>query len=56
MSGPQCCDNPPTLCSSCGEGSVLELGGLKAYVAGSQDSKRGILLVSDIFGDYPLYL
>ncbi|XP_020527132.1 endo-1,3;1,4-beta-D-glucanase isoform X2 [Amborella trichopoda] len=50
MAGPQCCENPPTLRSSSGEGHVEELGGLKAYVTGSSDSKRAIVLVSDIFG------
>ncbi|XP_059632572.1 endo-1,3;1,4-beta-D-glucanase-like [Cornus florida] len=50
MSGPQCCENPPTLSSSCGAGHVEELGGFKSYVTGSPDSKLAILLVSDIFG------
>lgn len=50
MSDSQCCENPPNLTSSCGGGSVIEVGGLKAYVAGPSDSKHAILLVSDIFG------
>ncbi|XP_042516343.1 endo-1,3;1,4-beta-D-glucanase-like isoform X2 [Macadamia integrifolia] len=50
MSGPQCCENPPTLSSSCGQGFVEEIGGLKTYVIGSSDYKRAILLVSDVFG------
>ncbi|KAF7848627.1 hypothetical protein BT93_L1787 [Corymbia citriodora subsp. variegata] len=50
MSGPQCCTNPPTLDPSSGAGRLEQLGGLDAYVVGSQDSKRAILLVSDIFG------
>ncbi|XP_004290676.1 PREDICTED: endo-1,3;1,4-beta-D-glucanase-like [Fragaria vesca subsp. vesca] len=50
MSGPQCCENPPSLCSTCGAGSVTEIGGLKAYVTGPSDSKLAVLLVSDIFG------
>ncbi|KAF5175916.1 Endo-1,3-1,4-beta-D-glucanase [Thalictrum thalictroides] len=50
MSGPQCCENPPTLSSTSGVGTVEDFGGLKTYVTGSLDSKRGILLVSDIFG------
>lgn len=50
MSGPQCCENPPTLSSSSGVGSVLEFGGLKTYVSASSNSKHAILLVSDIFG------
>ncbi|KAL6527637.1 hypothetical protein OROMI_029448 [Orobanche minor] len=50
MSGPQCCDNPPTLSPSSGVGSVIELGGLKTYVSGPPDSKLAVLLVSDIYG------
>ncbi|KAK3440896.1 endo-1,3;1,4-beta-D-glucanase isoform X2 [Eucalyptus grandis] len=50
MSGPQCCDNPPTLNPSSGDGFMEQLGGLNAYVIGSQDSKLAILLISDIFG------
>ncbi|KAI3840030.1 hypothetical protein MKW92_005027 [Papaver armeniacum] len=49
MSGAQCCENPPTLSSSSGNGFVQQLGGLQTYVTGSLDSKLGILLVSDIF-------
>ncbi|KAK3440902.1 hypothetical protein EUGRSUZ_B01156 [Eucalyptus grandis] len=50
MSGPQCCANPPTLSPGSGSGHVEQLGGLKAYVVGSQDSKLAILLVSDVYG------
>ncbi|XP_056162321.1 endo-1,3;1,4-beta-D-glucanase-like isoform X2 [Syzygium oleosum] len=50
MSGPQCCENPPTLDPSSGAGHVEQLGGLDAYVVGSQDSKLAIVLLSDIFG------
>ncbi|XP_030536071.1 endo-1,3;1,4-beta-D-glucanase-like [Rhodamnia argentea] len=50
MSGPQCCENPPTLNPSGGAGHVEQLGGLNAYVVGSPDSKVATLLVSDIFG------
>ncbi|GMH08386.1 hypothetical protein Nepgr_010226 [Nepenthes gracilis] len=50
MSGPQCCDNPPTLNPLSGAGHVEEIGGLKTYVSGSTDSKLAVLLVSDIFG------
>ncbi|XP_022878797.1 endo-1,3;1,4-beta-D-glucanase-like [Olea europaea var. sylvestris] len=50
MLGPQCCENPPTLNPSSGEGSVQEIGGLKTYVIGSQNSKAAILLISDAFG------
>ncbi|XP_030476286.1 endo-1,3;1,4-beta-D-glucanase-like [Syzygium oleosum] len=50
MSGPQCCENPPTLDPSSGPGHVEQLGGLDAYIVGSQDSKLAIVLLSDIFG------
>ncbi|XP_059650138.1 endo-1,3;1,4-beta-D-glucanase-like [Cornus florida] len=50
MSGPQCCENPPTLSSSCGEGQVEEIGGLKSYVSGPSDSKLAVVLISDVFG------
>ncbi|KAF5946015.1 hypothetical protein HYC85_016243 [Camellia sinensis] len=50
MAGPQCCSNPPILSSNCGDGSVLQLGGLNTYVTGSPASKTGILLISDVFG------
>ncbi|XP_039129764.1 endo-1,3;1,4-beta-D-glucanase-like [Dioscorea cayenensis subsp. rotundata] len=47
----QCCENPPTLNPSSGHGSVVEnLGGLKAYTAGSPESKLAVLLVSDVYG------
>ncbi|KAG6732048.1 hypothetical protein I3843_01G149900 [Carya illinoinensis] len=50
MSGPQCCSNPPTLNPSAGAGHVEQLGGLSSYISGSPDSKRAVLLVSDVFG------
>ncbi|KAK4441697.1 1,4-beta-D-glucanase [Sesamum alatum] len=50
MSGPQCCENPPTLSPSGGVGSVVEVGGLKAYVSGPSDSKLAVLLAADVFG------
>ena len=50
MSGPQCCSNPPTLNPNSGSGHVEKLGGLQTYVSGSPDSKRAVLLVSDVFG------
>lgn len=51
MSGPQCCENPPNLNTSCvTTGSVEELGGLKSYVVGSPNSQIAVLLISDIFG------
>lgn len=50
MSGPECCENPPTLSSSSGHGYVLELGGFKTYVSGPSTSKNAILFVSDVYG------
>ncbi|CAL9222040.1 unnamed protein product [Arabidopsis halleri] len=50
MSGPQCCEKPPTLNPVSGSGHVEKLGGLDAYVSGSPDSKLCVLLISDIFG------
>ncbi|KAJ4837534.1 hypothetical protein Tsubulata_033132, partial [Turnera subulata] len=50
MSGPQCCSNPPTLNPNSGAGHFERVGGLDSYVIGSLDSKRAVLLVSDIFG------
>ncbi|XP_059295839.1 endo-1,3;1,4-beta-D-glucanase-like isoform X4 [Lycium ferocissimum] len=50
MLGSQCCKNPPTLSSSSGNGSVLELGGFNTYVSGPSTSKLAILLVSDVYG------
>ncbi|XP_010488432.1 PREDICTED: endo-1,3;1,4-beta-D-glucanase-like isoform X1 [Camelina sativa] len=50
MSGPQCCENPPTLNPVSGSGHVEKVGGLDAYVSGSPDSKLCILLISEVFG------
>jgi carboxymethylenebutenolidase len=50
MSGSQCFDNPPSLSSTCGAGTVQELGGLQTYVTGPPHSKLSILLISDVFG------
>jgi len=50
MSCPQCFENPPNLSSTCGVGSVQEFGGLQTYITGSLDSKRAVILLSDIFG------
>ncbi|XP_058212287.1 endo-1,3;1,4-beta-D-glucanase-like [Rhododendron vialii] len=50
MASSQCFDNPPILSSTSGLGSVQELGGLKTYVTGPQDSNLAILLISDVFG------
>ncbi|KAE8702861.1 Alpha/beta-Hydrolases superfamily protein isoform 3 [Hibiscus syriacus] len=50
MSGPQCCSNPPTLDAASGAGHVENLAGFNTYVSGSLQSKRAILLVSDIYG------
>ncbi|KAJ8747555.1 hypothetical protein K2173_013051 [Erythroxylum novogranatense] len=50
MSGPQCCENPPTLNPASGVGRTEKVGGLDCYVVGAPDSKRAILLASDVFG------
>ncbi|XP_062150364.1 endo-1,3;1,4-beta-D-glucanase-like [Alnus glutinosa] len=50
MSSSQCFDNPPSLSSTCGAGTVQELGGLQTYVTGPPHSKLAILLISDVFG------
>lgn len=51
MASSQCCDNPPALNPACGEGKVVDsFGGLKAYVAGPEDSKAAVVLVADVFG------
>ncbi|CAN1807357.1 unnamed protein product [Linum perenne] len=50
MSGPQCCDNPPTLNPSSGSGHLEKLGGLDSYVTGSPDSKSAVILISDVYG------
>ncbi|KAK9146759.1 hypothetical protein Sjap_006662 [Stephania japonica] len=50
MSGSQCCDNPPILSSSSGNGRVEEVGGVKSYVSGSIDSNAAVVLVSDVYG------
>ncbi|XP_058077827.1 endo-1,3;1,4-beta-D-glucanase-like [Magnolia sinica] len=50
MASSQCCENPPTLSSTCGQGCVEDVGGLKAYITGPSDSKLAVLLVSDVFG------
>ncbi|KAJ8434151.1 hypothetical protein Cgig2_000871 [Carnegiea gigantea] len=50
MSGPQCCENPPTLNPSSGVGHVEQIGGLNSYVSGSPQSNPAVLLVSDVFG------
>ncbi|CAN6452816.1 unnamed protein product [Victoria cruziana] len=51
MAGAQCCENPPVLNPSCGEGSVECLvGDIKSYVTGSASSKKAVILASDVFG------
>ncbi|XP_010532693.1 PREDICTED: endo-1,3;1,4-beta-D-glucanase-like [Tarenaya hassleriana] len=50
ISNPQCLENPPNLDPNSGSGHVTKIGGLKAYVSGSSHSKRGIILVSDVYG------
>uniref|UniRef100_A0A0A9H7M1 Dienelactone hydrolase domain-containing protein n=1 Tax=Arundo donax TaxID=35708 RepID=A0A0A9H7M1_ARUDO len=51
MASSQCCENPPALNPAGGEGKVVDsFGGLKAYLAGPDDAKAAIVLISDIFG------
>jgi len=50
MSGPQCCENPPTLNPCSGVGHIEEIAGLKSYVSGSSGSSPALLLVPDVFG------
>ncbi|KNA12447.1 hypothetical protein SOVF_125940 [Spinacia oleracea] len=50
MSGPQCCENPPTLNPGSGAGLVEEIGGSKSYFSGSSDSKLAVLFISDVYG------
>uniref|UniRef100_A0ACD5TH19 Uncharacterized protein n=1 Tax=Avena sativa TaxID=4498 RepID=A0ACD5TH19_AVESA len=51
MASPQCCANPPTLNPACGQGKVVDsFGGIPAYVAGTEDSKAAVILISDVFG------
>ncbi|RLM98633.1 endo-1,3 [Panicum miliaceum] len=51
MASSQCCENPPTLNPAGGAGKVVDsFGGLKAYVAGPEDSKAAVVLVADVFG------
>ncbi|GMY27547.1 endo-1,3;1,4-beta-D-glucanase-like [Fagus crenata] len=50
MSSSRCFENPPTLSSTCGEGTVQDFGGLQTYVTGPSHSKLAIILISDVFG------
>ncbi|KAJ4833813.1 hypothetical protein Tsubulata_038283 [Turnera subulata] len=50
MAGPQCCANPPTMIPGYGDGSVIELGGVMAYVTAPSPSNPAILLAHDVFG------
>ncbi|KAG8370175.1 hypothetical protein BUALT_Bualt14G0089900 [Buddleja alternifolia] len=50
MLGAQCTENPPTLSSTCGSGSVEEIRGLKTCATGNQHSKLAILMIADAFG------
>ncbi|TVU19290.1 hypothetical protein EJB05_35430 [Eragrostis curvula] len=51
MASSQCCENPPVLNPAGGEGKVVDsLGGLKAYIAGSDGAKSAVILVADVFG------
>jgi hypothetical protein len=37
-----------------GEGKVVDsFGGIRAYVAGAQDSKAAVVLIADVFGFSP---
>jgi hypothetical protein len=56
MSSSHCFENPPTLSSTCGEGTVQDFGGLQTYVTGPPHSKLAILLISDVFGTILSYL
>nr|CAB3465319.1 unnamed protein product [Digitaria exilis] len=50
MASSQCCDNPPALNPDGGEGKVVDsFGGLKAYLAGSDESKAAAILISDVY-------
>ncbi|KAH8654700.1 dienelactone hydrolase family protein [Ilyonectria robusta] len=49
-----CCNIPPVLSNGYnGQGSYEEVGGLKSYVTGPADAKKGILAIYDIFGYFP---
>ncbi|KAJ4831165.1 hypothetical protein Tsubulata_025736 [Turnera subulata] len=50
MAGPQCCANPPTMIPGYGDGSVIELGGVMAYVTAPSPSNPAIFLASDVYG------
>ncbi|KAL4590217.1 hypothetical protein LXL04_003143 [Taraxacum kok-saghyz] len=51
MSGPECCENPPTLASVGESSDVLQIASLNSYVSGNTDSKIAVLLISDVY-DY----
>ncbi|PRQ56319.1 putative alpha/Beta hydrolase [Rosa chinensis] len=50
VSGHQCLEHPPNLNATSGAGTVIEVGGLKAYVTGPSNSELAIILASDIYG------
>jgi len=50
MLSSQCFQNPPTLSSTCGAGTVQEFGGLQTYITDSPDSKLAIIFIADAFG------
>ncbi|KAM3707459.1 hypothetical protein ACB098_02G028700 [Castanea mollissima] len=50
MLSSQCFQNPPTLSSTCGAGTVQEFGGLQTYITGSPDSKLALIFIADAFG------
>ncbi|OEL36279.1 hypothetical protein BAE44_0002702 [Dichanthelium oligosanthes] len=52
MASSHCWESPPALNPTGGGGQVVDdFGGLKAYVAGSAESKAAVILVSDVFGN-----
>ncbi|KAF3341395.1 endo-1,3-1,4-beta-D-glucanase-like isoform X1 [Carex littledalei] len=51
MASSLCCSNPPNLSPTSGEGTVVDdFGGIKSYIAGAIDSKRAVILISDVYG------
>ncbi|KAI4369608.1 hypothetical protein MLD38_018032 [Melastoma candidum] len=49
MLGPDCCSNSPSL-NPTSSVSQMEVGGFKAYVSCSLNSKQAVLVVSDVYG------
>ncbi|KAI4369607.1 hypothetical protein MLD38_018032 [Melastoma candidum] len=48
MLGPDCCSNSPSL-NPTSSVSQMEVGGFKAYVSCSLNSKQAVLVVSDVY-------